>query len=178
MNLLDVRTVMFGHLVSDFLCALVIILLWHQNRSRYAGILFWSLDLAFQALSVVLIMLRGGIPDWLSMVLSNTLVIAGALLGLIGLQRFVGQRSSQLPNYVVLAAFAIVQAYFAFVKPNLAMRNINISMGLLIVCLQCAWLLLRRVRPDVRRMARCRAWVGSTPPEPSWQSSLRRASWH
>jgi hypothetical protein len=150
--LLDMRTIVFSNVVTDIVCMLVILLLWHQSRKRLAGTGFWVFDYAFQTAVLFLIILRGSIPDWMSMVLSNTLVIAGALLGYMGLGRFVGKKNSQVHNYVLLAAFACVHTYFAFVQPNLAARNLNVSVGLLIICFQCMWLLLPRVEAGMRRL--------------------------
>jgi len=150
--LLDMRTIVFSNVVTDIVCMLVILLLWHQSRKRFAGTGFWVFDYAFQTAALFLIILRGSIPDWMSMVLSNTLVIAGAFLGYMGMERFVGKKSSQVHNYVLLAAFACVHTYFAFVQPNLAARNLNVSVGLLIICFQCMWLLVHRVEAGMRRL--------------------------
>ena len=150
MILLDMRTIVFSNVITDIVCILVILLLWHQSRKRFAGTGFWVFDFAFQTAALFLIVSRGDMPDWMSIVLANTLVIAGALLGYVGLQRFVGKKSSQVHNYVLLATFACVHSYFAFVQPNLIARNLNLSVGLLIICFQCMWLLLSRVEPGMR----------------------------
>ena len=152
MILLDMRTIVFSNVVTDIVCMLVILLLWHQSRKRFAGMGFWVFDFAFQTAALFLIILRGNIPDWMSIVLANTLVIVGALLGYIGLGRFVGKKISQVHNYVLLAAFACVHTYFAFVQPNLAARNLNLSVGLLIICFQCMWLLVHRAEPGMRQL--------------------------
>lgn len=152
MTLLDMRTIVLSNVVTDIVCLLVILLLWHQSRKRFAGTGFWVFDYAFQTAALFLVILRGSIPDWMSMVLANTLVIAGALLGYMGLERFVGKKSSQVHNYVLLAAFACVHSYFALVQPYLAARNLNLSVGLLIICFQCMWLLVHRVEPGMRRL--------------------------
>ena len=146
------RTLVFSNVVSDIVCVLVILLLWHQSRKRFAGTGFWAFDFAFQTAAVFLIGLRGSIPDSMSMVLSNTLVIGGAILGYMGLGRFVGKKTSQFHNYVLLAVFACVHAYFTLVQPNLAARNLNLSVGLLIICFQCMWFLVYRVEPSLRQL--------------------------
>ncbi len=151
MGLLDARTIIFSHGLIDIVCLLVILLLWHQSRKRFAGTGFWVLHFVFQTAAMFLILLRGSIPDWMSMVLSNTLVIAGAILGYVGLVRFVGEKVSQVHNYVLLAAFACVHAYFTLVQPSLAARILNLSVGLLIICFQRMWFLLYGVKPGMRR---------------------------
>jgi PAS domain S-box-containing protein len=153
MEFLDVRTLMFSHVVTDAACTAVLVFLWTQNRKRFPGTLYWLLDFACQTAAVVLIVLRGTIPDWLSLGVSSPLVVTGALLGYVGLTLFVGRRTKQTYNYVYLAAFALVHLYFVFVQPNLAARNLNVSLGLLVMCSQCAWLVFRRVDHGTRRMA-------------------------
>ena len=85
MNFLDVRTVMFSQVITDAACTAVLAFLWVQNRKRFAGISYWVLDFAFQTAAVLLILARGSIPAWVSMGVSNTLVVAGALLGYMGI---------------------------------------------------------------------------------------------
>jgi PAS domain S-box-containing protein len=152
MDFLDVRTLVFSNVVTDILCLLVILLLWRQSRKRFAGTGFWVFDFVFQTVAVFLVVLRGGIPDWMSMVIANSLVIGGAILGYMGLGCFVGRKTSQVHNYLLLAAFACVHAYFALVQPNLAARNLNLSAGLLIICFQCMWLLVYGVESGMRRL--------------------------
>jgi PAS domain S-box-containing protein len=151
---LDLRTIVFSNVLDYIVCLLVISLLWRQSRKRFAGTDFWVFNFALQTAALFLIILRGSIPDWMSMALANTLVIAGALLGYMGLGRFVGKKSSQVHNYVLLAAFASVHTYFVLVQPNLPARNLNLAVGLLIICFQCAWLLLFGVDPGMRRLTR------------------------
>jgi hypothetical protein len=149
MNLLDARTVVFSYAISNFVCMIVIAILWRQNHKRLAGLGFWFADFMMQFFALVLIALRGIVPDFLSMTVSNTMVIGGTLLLFIGLEHFTGKRGPQVPNYFLLAAFIVVHAYFVFVLPNLAVRNIIISLGLLVICSQAAWLMLRRVEPGM-----------------------------
>lgn len=153
MNFLDVRTVIFINVITNCLCTFVIAILWLQNRKRFEGTSFWVVDFCFQTTALFLIILRGSIPDWMSMVLANTLAIAGALLGYMGLERFLGKKSTQVYNYVLIAAFACIHTYFVFLQPKLIARNINLSVGLFIICAQCVWLMLRRVPPGMRKMS-------------------------
>jgi len=152
MNILDMRTIIVLSVITNIICTLFIVQLWRQNRRRFAGMVFWVLDFVFQALALVLIILRGAIPDWMSMVLSNTLVIAGAILGFMGLERFLGKIGPQIHNYMLLAFFIIVHSYFILVQPSLAVRNLNLSVVLLLVCFQCLWLLWRRIEPGLRSL--------------------------
>lgn len=152
MNFLDVRTVIFINVITNCLCASVLVFLWIQNRKRFDGTSFWAVDFCFQTAGLLLIVLRGSIPDWMSFVLANILVLAGALLGYMGLERFVGKKSLQIHNYILLAAFTGIQIHFVFFQPNLSARNLSMSAGLFIICAQCVWLMLRGVPAGMRQM--------------------------
>ena len=154
MAFLDIRTIVFSYALTNIVCVFVIILLWRQTRRRFAGTTFWVFDFLFQTLALFLIILRGNIPDWASIVLANTLVLVGALLGYMGLSRFVGLKSAQVHNYVILVLLSFVHSYFTFVQPDLDARSLNTSAGLLIITSQCAWLLLYRVPSGIRLLTR------------------------
>ena len=152
--MLDMRTIVFNYMITDIVCMVIIVLLWQQSRKRFAGTAFFVFNFVLQTTALFLIILRGQIPHWMSFVLSNTIVIAGALLGYMGLTRFVGKKIFQIHNYVLLAVFAILSIYFNYVQPVPAARTFILSLALLIICFQCAWLMLGRVEPGMRQMTR------------------------
>jgi PAS domain S-box-containing protein len=151
---LDMKTVLAIFVVINLITLAVIALLWRQNRKHFDGLNFWVIDHALQLLAMILIILRGKIPDFLSMVLSNTMIVAGLLLLYMGLQRFVGKKSSQIHNYIFLAIFFLVHSYFTIIQPNLSIRTINTSVGLMIIGLQCFLLLIRKEEPNIRQVTR------------------------
>ena len=159
MSFLDVRTVIFSQLITDAVCTAVLALLWWQNRRRFGGMFFWVGDFIFQTLAVLLIGLRGTIPDWLSLGAPNPLIIAGSLMGLWGLERFVGKKLSQTLNYILLAGFVFIHFYFIYAQNNLDVRNLILSLGLLVFCLQCSWLMLRGSRKSLIRSSNLVGWV-------------------
>jgi hypothetical protein len=150
----DMRTIIFNSILVGLVSLVIILGLWRQSRRRFAGIGLLVMDFTLQATALFFIVLRGRIPDWISMVLAATLVMGGAILGYMGLERFVDKRSSQIHNVIILASFTSVQAYFSLVRPDLAVRNLNVSLGLLLIFLQCLWLLLYRVEPGLRPLTR------------------------
>lgn len=152
--MLDIKTLMLLYLIINVISAGAVAVIWRQNRGRFAGIAFWLADMILQVAGSLLIVLRGRVPDLISMTLSNTMILAGALIILIGLERFIGKKSWQIHNYVLLLVFAAVSAYFVAVQPDLAAREIVISVVTLIITFQCCWLLLRRVDPGMRQTTR------------------------
>ena len=143
--MIDMRTVILSYIISNAICAIVIGSLWLYNRRRFPGLGFWLADFVMQFASLLFASLRGYLPDLLAMTLSNTLAVGGTVLLFMGLERFVGKRSSQIHNIILLAIFICFHAWFTVIDPSLDARNIILSLGLLAICFQCAWLLLRRV---------------------------------
>lgn len=154
MNFIDMRTIILSYTVSNAICAAVVTFLWLQNRRRFAGLGFWLADFVMQFVAIMLIALRGAVPDLVSMVVSNTLLILGTILLYAGLERFVEKRSPQVHNAILLVVFILVHMYFVVIQPNLVARNINISVGLLLLCSQAAWLMLYRANAGVRPITR------------------------
>jgi PAS domain S-box-containing protein len=143
-SFLDMRTAFAGYILTSAVCAAVMAMLWLQNRRRSPELIFWFADFLMQFLGLLLIVLRGFVPDLVSIVLANTLIVGGTLLLLIGLERHVGKVRRQWFNFVYLAAFVLAQAYFTLVTPSMQVRTINIALALFVLCSQCAWLLLSR----------------------------------
>ncbi|MBN2387832.1 MAG: diguanylate cyclase [Anaerolineales bacterium] len=157
MIFLDMRTVILGYTVSTSICAAVIAVLWLQNRRHYSGLGFWLANFVIQVIASLLISLRGFIPDLLSMTVANGLVIGGTILQYIGLEHFLEKRGAQVQNLLLILAFLSLHAYFVHVQPSLQARTILLSLTLLAVGVQGAWLMLFRVEPGIRTITR---WAG------------------
>ena len=150
--MLDIKTLMLLYVIVNVISAGAIAVIWGQNRGRFAGISFWLVDMILQVAGSTLIVLRGLVPDIISMTLANTMILTGALLILIGLERFTDKKGWQIHNYVLLPVFIAISAYFVMVQPNLMAREIAISAITAILTFQCCWLLLRRVAPGMRQV--------------------------
>jgi PAS domain-containing protein len=150
MILLDIGTVLFSYVVSNAICLAVVASLWSHGRQRAPGLGFWLVDFTLQFLALVLIALRGFIPT-LSILLGPPLIITGTLLLYMGLERYVGKRSPQIVNYILLALLVAAHGYFSLVTPSLPARNIVLSAGLLVFSAQAAWLMLRRADAGLQR---------------------------
>jgi diguanylate cyclase (GGDEF)-like protein len=158
MPTLDVRTVIIGYTISNAVCAGVMYLLWRQTRSRFPGISLWLADFLMQFTALTLVLLRVAWPE-ASVFFGNGLLIGGTILLFIGLEQFVGKPGPQIQNALLLAAFLAVQVYFYFAAPSLNARNINISVSLLVICGQAAWLMLYRTSRDLRPITSSTGWI-------------------
>lgn len=152
MHLLDLRTMFVSMLTSYLLATGVLLVVWRQNRQHFMGAGWFLLGLIVQTMALVLVALQGMTPDWLSIVVANSMIVGGLLLWCHGLECFVGQPRPTRYHYGVLALFTGAHAYLTFVVPNMAARTVNVCLALLIIFGQCADLLLRRVGDDLRRI--------------------------
>ncbi len=153
--ILDVGTVFASNLLTCLVCTLILALLWRNNRDRFAGTAFWVAGSALQTAALVMSVMSGRIiPEWIEIALFNPLVVTGLFMGYIGLERFLGKKGQHVHNYLVLALFVGVQAWFTFFQPNLTGRIINLSAMLMIISFQCTWLLFYRVDIGMRPMTR------------------------
>ena len=135
---LSMRTVIVSHAISSAICLLVMIVLWHQNRGRFAGLDLWLTNSIMQFVAIVFIGLRGRIPDFVSIVVGNTLILGGIFLLYVGLEKFIGKQSSQVHNYVLLVIFVLIHSYYTFRQPSLLARNINVSLAVSLISCQAA----------------------------------------
>ena len=152
--MLDTRTILLSLIIINIVCTVVVAVLWFQNRKRYAGIGYWLANFVLQFVALLLFGLRGSLPDLVSVVLGNLLVISGLLLLYIGLERFVEKPGFQIHNYIFLAAFVFLHTYFTFIRPSLQARNLNVTIAFLIVFFQIAWLIFRRLDKEMRAVMR------------------------
>ena len=145
MNLLDARTVFISYVISSVISLTVMASLWAQHRRRWSGLGYWLADFGMQFLGLGLVVLRGKVPDFLTMAVSDLLLVGGTLVLLVGLFRFYSLPQRFWYNIIYLAAFLFLQLYFLYIYPSLQWRTINVTLGVFILCGQCAWLLLHQV---------------------------------
>ena len=141
---MDMKTVVISYLITNVICAGVIGVLYWQNRKNFHGLGFWLAAYVMQFAGLLLIITRGYLPEFISVVAGNGIFIGGTILLYMGLERFLGKRSNQIHNYILLALFVAAHAYFLVIRPSMMARNINLSLALAAMCVQFVWLIFRR----------------------------------
>jgi len=150
MYVLDTRTVLFSYLVSNVICALIMLFLWLQNRRRFPETGFWLADYGMQLTAILLLAFRGTIAEQFSVLLGTPLAIGGTILLYIGLKRFFKATGTEWYLGLFFAMFVAFHEYFAFLHPSMQMRNIAFSTALALICLRSGWLLLNQTRREKR----------------------------
>nr|WP_246559486.1 sensor domain-containing diguanylate cyclase [Geoanaerobacter pelophilus] len=147
---MDVRTIVFADTINFIVCTCFVAALWRQNRTRFAGLQFLVAAFSCQTVAVFLIMLRGVIPDLVSISFANALVFTTSILALMGLERFVGKVRSQWLNFTLLGIYSVIFISFAINPVSLGIRNYAVTIGLLLIWAQPMWLMLVRTDRELR----------------------------
>ncbi len=147
------RAIYFSFVIADVTITMFMILFAFQNHRRFKGLNSWVISFLLQNLAVILIVLRGIIPDWSSIVLSNTILIGSLLAGLKGLCGFTGVKLNHYHNYLIIALLGIIQAWFTYVDPDLSVRNLSLAVAMLLLSAQFVWLVFISVDRNMRKLA-------------------------
>jgi signal transduction histidine kinase len=154
MELIDVRTLMLCFFLTAFVGTLVIFLLWRQNSSRFKGTFYWVLDYGFLTIGLSLITIRGAVPDWVSIIISNTLLITGTFLGYVGTARLLDKKPKIAANVILILIFAAVMFYSSVIQDSLRIRTMIIGIVSMIIFAENALLLLVNVPAEKARLTR------------------------
>jgi PAS domain S-box-containing protein len=151
---IDIRTVYLGYIIINIVNLIVIGALYFQIKNRFPGTFLLLLSFIMSATGNILVFFRGFVPDWISISVSNTLIVSSTVILLIAFEKFVNKKGIQIQNYLLIVVFGLVHTYFAFIDPNLVARNINFSVAYLFLSFQIAFLLLRRTPAMMRKITR------------------------
>lgn len=151
---IDIRTAYLGYIIVNVVNLIVIGAVYYQIRNRFPGTLLIFISFILSASGNALVFFRGTIPEWISISVSNTLVVTSTVILLIAFEKFVNRKGIQFQNYLLILVFSIVHTYFAFVEPSLVARNLNLSVTYVLLSSQIAFLLLYRTPAVMRKITR------------------------
>lgn len=149
---IDLRTLYFSFVLLLTVSLGVMVLLWFQARKRFDGMHLLVFYVFSILMGVTLITLRGTIPDFLSIILANSFVVGGAIAGYMGLEKFVGFKTSHWRYYLLFSIFLCVQVVFTYIHDDQEIRNLNVGLSLMLISLDSALLLLYRVGKSMREI--------------------------
>ncbi|MHB1191904.1 MAG: hypothetical protein ACYC6F_02565 [Longimicrobiales bacterium] len=109
-------------------CA-VLTTLW-VRRGRPPGFGVWPVHSALVALGLALLVLRGAIPESVSVMVGNGALAAGAILGLQGIHALTGGKSGHSWPWLGLALLLGWLALFYWIHPDLSLRILGVTVFL------------------------------------------------
>ncbi|HCZ9046826.1 TPA: GGDEF domain-containing protein [Vibrio alginolyticus] len=155
---LDIRTLNF--IVILFSCIYSISLLCYQyTQGRVKGLKTFSISLLFIGLGPFLLGFRGSAPDWLTIVIANTLILVGFLLTLYSVSIF-RQYPLKLAHCLTLLTpvFSGSFYYFTFHDPSIKSRIIYLSTYICIVTFFSGVAMLKGTQKDLKLPVKAMAY--------------------
>jgi diguanylate cyclase (GGDEF)-like protein len=146
---LDIRSLTVVLTFVSALLSIVLFLIW-RSRKTYPGFGFWTAGNALNAAGFMLMALRGMIPNVLSIILANLLVLSGSVLFLEGVRCFRGVAGRRILIFSLVILQALGMAYYTYVIDNVGVRIIIFSMFVAAVSGLVAWELFRNAPRGLR----------------------------
>ncbi|MEO8717187.1 MAG: GGDEF domain-containing protein [Burkholderiales bacterium] len=150
---LDPRTLIVASLLTAGLMgAVALIFATVRGATRVIG--NWGKAMLVLAAGLLGLALRGAIPDWISIALANTAIIAALVLALRSLRVFLGSRPRDLLGWGLIVPMFVYLLVFSVIWPNNVARTIGVSMAICVIAFRGARLLRRRAPEHCRLSCR------------------------
>ena len=148
---LDIRTVVLVCAGTMMLVNLLLLAVWPALPEMIRPSLRWWLaGTLLHPLSLILLALRGQVPDALSIVGGNTALALSLTCSAIALRNFYGVPERRERLYVITVLVLLTAMYFSLIEPSLHWRVVLISAGLAVLNGSCARAIFRRGGPRGR----------------------------
>jgi diguanylate cyclase (GGDEF)-like protein len=145
---LDIRSLALVLMAVSTILGIVLFLIW-RSRTTYPGFGLWTAGTGLNAGGFLLMALRGIIPDILSIVMSNVLILSASVLFMEGVRYFRGITGRRIITIFLVAFPVLLITYFTYVVQNIGMRIIIFSAFSAIIYGLAAWELIRNAPPDL-----------------------------
>lgn len=145
----DIRTLLAVLMLVSFILGIMMLLIWSKQKT-YPGFGFWTGGSCLSALGFLLVILRGAIPDFFSIILSNAFLMISATLYLSGARRFRDVPSREKLDLFVVSATLLAIIFYTYANYNLPMRIAIFSLCTALFFGLSAWELMRNPPPRLR----------------------------
>lgn len=142
--MLDMRTLMLTFVINSLINTGVMAIYWRQNRNYVNGISWWVTALSIQTIGFLLLGIRGSLPDIITIVFSNTLIVYASFLLYVGFKKLVKYTAKNTHNYILVVIYCVLQYYLTFINPSGSLRIILISVFTSLMFIQSGNLLLNK----------------------------------
>jgi len=127
----DVKTLMISLLLVNALLGFFMLITMRAHKV-YPGYNLWAYSTTLVFFVYVLLVLRGIIPDYLSIVISNTIVGVVGSMRIAALRKFFGMSPLKHLWMIPLSVFLLFTYFFIF--DNIAARLTIISLVMVLIC--------------------------------------------
>jgi diguanylate cyclase (GGDEF)-like protein len=146
---LDVTTLSFMSAVMFLILTLLLWILWYGHRDEPAT-LYWASSYSAAFLALLLVMLRGRVPDILSIVTANSMAMLCYCLSWWANDLFFGRKPKYILSIGLLILFVAANLYFTVVDHDVRVRVAVYSATATALALTNAYVVTRRPEIGMR----------------------------
>jgi diguanylate cyclase (GGDEF)-like protein/PAS domain S-box-containing protein len=152
--MIDMRSVMVVQILVILVCFFILFSIWLQNRTRYKGLSCWATMMGLSCVGYILLALRSYVPDYISIIIANTLIVFAFVLFNMGVALFYQLKNSIIPGAVIIALVLAFLIFFTYNVPNIDARILVISTAFVLIYGKSLWLIAFRTTPRQRMISR------------------------
>ena len=152
METLELRTLILATATAWVVAAAVLTYTFRTQRT-YPGFGLWTLHSAVIACGLLLLVLRGVAPDWISILLGNAFLSAGALVMPMSARVFGGRNPHAMAFLAAWAAYMAWTLWFTAAAPSYEKRVLGIAVLVTATTGLAAWHLLTHTSAQYRASA-------------------------
>lgn len=147
----DPRTLFFVHGSTALAVGGMFFAFWHAHRTM-SCLALWAGGVTLVGIGTMLVALRDEIPDLISIIMANGLIIAGAIIVWNGIRVFNARRPKWRLLMVAFPLLTLSLAYWTYVDNDLTIRIVIVAGTIAATSFMCTDELLRRGRRPLSRM--------------------------
>ena len=146
---IDMRTIVLLNVISSIFTSLMLLVTW-RTLNNEKGLQEWALGSMCASAASCLQILRGTIPDFLSIVITNALFILSVGYFYLGSRLLWGLPRGFPWHWLGAALLFCSSAYYTYLEPNLQMRVCVISAATALYFFGSGLIFLRSIRPELK----------------------------
>jgi hypothetical protein len=143
-NFLDIRTLsVITSVVSVFIFFMMLSIA--VKKKAYPGYFEWTIAALSNSLGMILLGMRNILPDFITIIISNILILLYLTFNARGLERFSNSKQKTWFDISVIIILTGTFCIFTYLYPNVNMRIIIISGLISLCCFRCCYIVWRKL---------------------------------
>lgn len=143
---LDPKTVILFNAIGSLSISFGFYIISRGNLSQIWEIRSWALSTFIQSAGWIIIgVLRGTIPDFISIILGNGLLILSQAMTFNILCKFLEIKANRYYSYLVAGIATLFICYYQMFEPDFSKRSIALSLSIALIQISSAFVLLKPI---------------------------------
>lgn len=148
-SLLDIHTLLTVLMLVLIVLGVMLLLIWRTHKT-YPGFGLWTAGGCLFSFGLLMLVLRGSIPDFFSIIGANVFLLTAAALYLGGVRSFRGIPQRPTLDVALVVVPTLASVYYTYVDNNISMRIVFYSLFSALFSGRASWELIRKPPPFLR----------------------------